>query len=338
MSSSPSSQQVERQVTDSKPSWRRSLVAFLLLTAVFNVSLFVGVLLIDPYSTGRFALTQNVDIATNHFRFSRVGIARDQRFNGALIGASSSHVLDPRVIGEQTGWRIAQLTVSGASAQEQLIVARAFDRHHQEQPTLLILVLDGWCGGSRRGNDADGPENVPAWLYEGSTSKYLAHILTPHSVETAVDRLLIWLGLEEPVTREDGHEVVPRSWPQRDLSTLSRPYDAQAASLQAPGLLARHLAGLAGDTRVMLVFGPQYAGAHPVAGSPADLSRKECKRQISELAASRPNTGYLDLLTENDISGNPEYFWDGAHYKYVAAKLVENAVVSEMRDQGIAVP
>jgi hypothetical protein len=333
-----SSQQSEPQVTAQTRTWRGSLTAFLLLTAVFNFGLYTSLLIIDPYSTGRFALTQRVDTASDDYRLSRVGIARDQRFNAALIGASSSHVLDPQVIGQATGWRVAQLTVNGATPDDQLIVARAFERHHQEQTILLIFALDWWCSSYWGEIQVDRPVNVPTWLYEGSTSEYLAHILFPDSLVAAARRLQIWFGLAEPAARDDGHKIVPDAWPQQDLSLISGPHDAPSNLHHGPEPLVRHIAGLASDTRVMLMFGPPYVRALPIEGSPADLSLTQCKRRFEDLAASRPNTGYLDLMTDNAITRNPDYFADGVHYWPAAAKLVEQALVAALKQQGLGAP
>src|SRR5262249_42867152 len=78
--------------------WHKWLVIFLSLSLAGSGMLYLAVVLIDPFSTGRFSLTQRIDIATKNKRLYSAGLVRDLRFNAALFGDSTSFALDPRTI------------------------------------------------------------------------------------------------------------------------------------------------------------------------------------------------------------------------------------------------
>ncbi len=113
-------------------AWRNWLWLVLSLGVAASVALWLAVVLIDPFSTGRFALTQRIDITTTNSRLADAALARDQRFNGAILGDSVAITLDPRVVTRGSNWRLAQLGLYAAGAAEVVAVASEFERHHRE--------------------------------------------------------------------------------------------------------------------------------------------------------------------------------------------------------------
>ena len=333
-----------RPINDSAPhtgaapgeaaAWRRWLAVLLLTTAVFGIVCYAGTVLIDPFSSGRFALTRRVDVASDNPRLYKIGISRDPRFDAAIFGSSTSDTLNPQAIGRATGWTIAQLGMAAALPPNQLMTARTFQRHHAGRATLQIHVLDAlWCRPGDPAAGAWGP--FPDWLFEGSDTEYLSRILFPEAFSAAVRRLGIWIGLAKPVHRDDGYAAGRR--PQLALAQPPRPTSGPAESEPMPALdlLAAHIAALPADTTPVFVFAPQFINALAAPGSQAERRLTACKARVQQIAASRPRSAYLDLMTDNEIARDPGNYTDDIHYTQAAAAKIEAAIADLLTRSGL---
>lgn len=323
--------------SDETPRWRRWLVAFGLTAAGLAAVVYAAVVLIDPYSTGRFSPVQRIDLASSNPRLVKGALVRDLRFDAAIFGSSTGYPLDPQNVGGPSGWRVAQLGIPAALPPSQLVVARAYQRFHAGQDTLQIYVLDHlWC---RAGDPAAGAWGAfPDWVYESSDAEYLSRILFPDGVATAVRRIGIWSGLVRPAARDDGF-ILPKltPMPRSTLNALVRPAAAPGdGSFPGLDMMAAHLAALPANVRVAFVFAPPYVTTLPVAGSPADARLKLCKARAQQLLARRTHTAFLDLMTENAISTDEKSFFDEVHYTPDTAARIASAVVEMLRQTGLA--
>jgi hypothetical protein len=315
-------------------AWRRWLAVLLLTTIVFGIACYAGTVLIDPFSTGRFALTQRVDVASDNPRLYKIGIARDPRFDAAIFGSSTSDTLNPQAIGRITGWTVAQLGMAAALPPNQLTTARAFQRYHAGRATLQIHVLDKlWCRPGDPAAGAWGP--FPDWLFEGSDTEYLSRILFPEAFSAAVRRVGIWIGLAKPVHRDDGYAAGKR--PQLKLAQPPRPTSGPAESEPMPALdlLAAHVAALPAEVIPAFVFAPEYVNALAAPGSQAERRLMACKARVRQIADSRPRSGYLDLMTDNEIARNPGNYTDDIHYTQAAAVRIEAAIAGLLTQRGL---
>lgn len=317
--------------------WRRWLATFLVTVGLPGVLLYVSVVLIDPFSTGRFALTQAIDIASHNPRLIKGAVARDPRFDAAVFGSSTGYPLDPQKIGAETGWTVAQLAVPAALPTNQLVVARAFQRPRQHHGNLQIHVLDAlWCRPSDP--DADPWGTFPNWIYESTGGEYLSRIFFPESVASSARRLAIWAGLAVPHFRSDGFVVaISKPIPRKKLMALARPTanPAPGAGFPALELLARHVARLPEGVSLAFVFAPPFVNTLPVTGSAADARLRDCKARVRQIADSRPNSAYLDLMAENAITREPENYFDELHYTPAAADAVAAAIVKVLKGNSI---
>jgi hypothetical protein len=314
--------------------WSIWLWTFLSLSVGCNILLYCAVVLIDPFSTGRFALTQRVDLATENTLLVRAGLVRDRQFDGAIIGASSGLFLDPINIAQGTRWRIAQLGAMAASPASQLTLARAFERYHPDVRTLEIFVLDAkWCRTVPAEEGQPGWPPFPTWLYEGSDREYLSRILFRESLEAAFVRIGIWLGYHEHLVRIDGYApwlLQHRRRPSDDpRPTGGPPADAPFPAIDA---LAAHIAAIASDNVVVLAFAPPYISQIPADRSIAAARLDTCKSRVQSIAAAHPNSAYLDLMTDNAITRSADNFGDPIHYTNDAARLVEGEIRQVMRE------
>src|SRR5690242_2227398 len=105
-------------VAGDAPRWRNWLWLTLSLAAAGSIMLWLAVVLIDPFSTGRFALTQRIDMTTTNARLGDAALVRDPRFNGAIFGDSVAATLDPRSAAGHSNWRLASLAIYAAGASE----------------------------------------------------------------------------------------------------------------------------------------------------------------------------------------------------------------------------
>jgi hypothetical protein len=320
--------------------WRQWLAAFLLTAGVLGAVLYTGVVLIDPFSTGRFSLTQSIDIASRNPRLIKGGVARDPRFDAAIFGSSTGYPLDPQKIGAESGWDVAQLAIPATLPPSQLLVARSFQHHHSGRANLQIYMLDQlWC---RPGDPSAGAWGAfPDWIYESSGAEYLSRIFFPEGVTAAARRLAIWAGLAAPPSRGDGFIATNLTpVPQGTLAALVRPSAASAPDDLFPALelLAAHIAPLPDDVRLAFVFAPPFVNTLPVAGSAADERLLACKARARQIARLRPSSAYLDLMTENAITREPANYFDELHYTPAAADAVASAIVDLLKGNSLAKP
>jgi hypothetical protein len=294
--------------------------------AATSIGLYLCVLLVDPFATGRFAITQRIDVATRVSRLAKAGIVRDQELNAAIFCSSMSLPLDPVAVGAGTAWRIAQLGIEAALPPNQLTVARAFERHHRSSTTLDIFILDIlWCRPGDPDTQASGP--FPTWLYESPDSEYLSRIFFPLAVQTAVVRIAIWLGLDSQRARPDGFVAIfPSDGDLRPAPpVVYRPVDAPPVDVGFPALdaLADHVARRPAASAVAFVFVPAYIAGLPEEGSAAARRLQACKDRVRNLAERRPNTAYLDFMIDSPLIRNPSNFTYDLHYRVEVAHWME---------------
>jgi hypothetical protein len=328
---------VDRSEAAPSPAWRAWLWVFLGTTLILFPVLYVTVLVVDPFSTGRFALTQRIDFTTRNIRMGRAGLVRDPQFNGIIVGSSSGLAIDPVRATAGTDWKLAQLAIPGALPPDQLTVARAFERRHLTGRTLFIFVLDSlWCRSGKPEAEPFGP--FPAWLYESTDMEYLRRILSPAAVEAAAKRVSIWLNLAPQAARVDGYApVFPRvkgDTMRAALSALQPESGGPSPDEPYPALdlLTEHLAALPAEASVLLMFAPVYINALPLPGSRADARLAACKEAVRRLAERRAGTSYLDLRTDNAMTRMLDDFHSAAHYGPKIASMVGDRIAVILRD------
>lgn len=134
------------QAPGEQDRWRMWLWSLVLSLVVGAGLLFVFVVVVDPFATGRFALTPRIDIATSEMNFMKPGVVRDPQFDSAVFGNSTAMRLDPQRLSNATGRHFVQLALAALGPEGQLVLARSFARYHHDRPSLLIFVLDDyWC-------------------------------------------------------------------------------------------------------------------------------------------------------------------------------------------------
>jgi len=307
--------------------WRSWLRQFLCIFVAALAATYLFVIVIDPFSTGRLALTQHIDRNSGNQFLSKVGLVRDPQFDGAIFGSSIAGALDPSHIGQLTDRNMVQLSFYGVKPKNTLIVARAYDRHHRGSATLQIFILDFmWCDQHFLSQSI-----FPDWLYEDSPlGEYLSRMFNPEAFSLAVRRIGMWLGLAEPQLPADGFApILPRHFDEqvarRALLATKPETDGLAPAAPFPAIdeLASHLTALDSRSSVLLVSLPIFVNALPPDGSAAALRVAACKERISSVAEQRPKTAYLDLQLDNAMARDVDGYSDWVHVRGSVARLVE---------------
>jgi hypothetical protein len=317
--------------------WRRWLMTCLATLAVSYAALFAAVVTLDPFSTGRLTPIERIDIAVPTRPYAAVGLARDPRFDAAIIGNSRALRIDPAVLTAATGTRFMQLAVYNVAPPDSLILMDAFRRSHRGPGGVFVLVLDWlWCDAKRgRGFGSE----LPRWLYQGSDLDYLRRLPSPLAVIGAARRALILAGLAGPAVRADGFD--PDGWnpPNRaqmrqDMESLRSPTEAPEIGEPFPYLddLAAQVTKLDTDAAVVLVFPPIYVGLLPAPNSNAEAKIGECKDRLRQIARSRPGTALVDLEVDSPLARDAGNFIDATHLADNAVGELDSAIVRAVRD------
>ena len=122
-----------------------------------GVILFAAVVIVDPYDSLIISPPlARVPITQNH-RFSYPALARNSRFDSAVIGTSTSRLLRPDKLQESLGGAFVNLSMNSATAYEQSRIFALFARHHHfRQPAPGSRDAAIWQECKRRLTDMAG--------------------------------------------------------------------------------------------------------------------------------------------------------------------------------------
>jgi hypothetical protein len=310
-------------------SWRRWIVAFCATFFGLGGLLFALLLLIDPYDSARFPTLGIAGIDDHNPRMANVSRGRDPAFGGAVFGNSTGQLIDPHRIGS-TGLSFTQMTVPATGPREQLAMMGWFASHHGRMGALILVADNSWCAQSP---DLQVTHPFPFWLY-GSDLDYLAHVLNSKSLDRAIWRVQLALGMRtrtDPVGYSDymagkQFKFVPQvPEPAEDLSRAKFP-------LQFPWLqrLRDQLARLPPEALVVIVMPPVYAPLLDPANSNGASVVIACKSKLEGLAAGMHRGVFLDFRIDNAITRDANNFADGVHYRNNVARVIEERIVAAL--------
>jgi hypothetical protein len=339
--------------------WRRFALAYLGVFAGVVGVVYVFIIAVDPYDSGRFpalglrglfdgrersgnaaadgAARSDAagfgDTDTSQ-RTGNVALGRSARFNAAIFGNSHGQLLSPQRLSQATGLDFVQLTVPGANVREQLAMLGWFMHHHAEARALVLALDERWCV-----TDPALPlrSPFPFWLYSDSNLVYLANALSTRTLRDSFRRLASAGGASIDGAGYSDYEA-GKAWsftpgkpppaegfPARDERPFRREPDF-------PGLilLDAMLAEVPAETRVVIVLPPQFYTQLPAAGTGGARFRDYCKWQIALRAARGAGSAFLDFLVDSAITRNPENFMDAEHYRTNVAETIEAEIAAAL--------
>src|SRR5687768_17031237 len=101
------------------PSWGKFTRTLVGTLAGLLIVLYAFIALIDPYDNVPFSPPIERPIMDINQRFMYPAVARSQRFDSAVIGTSTSRLLNPEKLDAVLGGRFANLAMNSATAWEQ---------------------------------------------------------------------------------------------------------------------------------------------------------------------------------------------------------------------------
>jgi hypothetical protein len=147
--------------------WRKWLATLLGVAAALTAVVYVGIVLIDPFSTGRLTPIKRIDVATSDTVFGHAARVRDPRYDAAVIGNSHAILIDPARLSDMTRMHIVQVATVATVPREQFMIARAFVRNHRKVAALIVVLDELSCQTSEK----TFPFYFPAFLFEDSDNR-----------------------------------------------------------------------------------------------------------------------------------------------------------------------
>lgn len=309
--------------------WQRLLVRYAAACVGLGVLLAAGLLALDPYDTGRFAVLGSRGVPDFGQRLAFASIARRPEVDIAILGNSTIQLLDPRRLSELTGRRVVSLAVPGTGPLEQLALARWFVRHHAGGTPMLVFGIDAsWCTTE---NPIPLTNPFPFWLYGRSRLDYALDLMRFQSLDAAWRKLLLLAGRGRAARPDGYHDYdTGHTWHEPEFpepmpaATAAAVRPASPGDFTAPSLLRELLARLPAADRVVLVIVPRHGSALPPEGSAAAETIGACKQAYRDIAGSRPGTRLLDFLVDDAMARQDDNFWDQIHYRGPVARAIED--------------
>jgi hypothetical protein len=320
-------------------AWDRCLKACIGTLGSGLLALFIFMILVDPYDSGRFGLLGIDGMTDRNTTTATVSRARDANFDSAVIGNSTSQLLDPVELSRATGLNFVQLRVNGASPGAELAVLDFFVRHHPGVRALAIVTDPSWCV-----HDSAEllPDTFPFWLYADSTLGYAARVLSWPAVEHAFQRLAIGLSLRErndPTGKFDPSDIQPPGV-FREINSPTEPRPAATAAdrdvFPEVSRLDDIVKKLPASVGVVVVVPPTFARFAPQAGTVLAAEREACNAALRQIVVGRPHSNFINYRVDNTLTRDAANFEDFIHYRPIISARVDAGIVLSLRDGAAA--
>ena len=315
------------------PRWRKWIGTFCAVLIGGIVVLYLTVVLVDPFSTGRFGIVGGTDVTISDKAWANAGRSRDPQFDFAIIGNSHAR-FEPNRLDAITGHRFVLLTAAGTGSKEQIAAARAFLRHHHGLPIGLLWVLDYYWCTTDESLPSRNPD-FPFWLYDSNNLEYLTSVFSSQAVQATFHRIGIRLLGAPPAGRADGYTpngVLPTDAMTRVIAA-TRPTHAPTSDTPFPSAdrMEAFLAQTGADVRLILMFTPNYISFIPEPETAAARRLAACKQRFKAMAEQRPHATFLDYMRDDDVARDPGNFLDATHARDPVFEMLEADIARAVR-------
>lgn len=323
--------------------WNQFLRITLGGLVVLLVSAFGFILMMNPYGHLPWHVFGKHVIMDINQRYQYPAIVRSGAFDSAVIGTSTSRLLDPDRLDAVFGGRFANLAMNDARAWEQYRLALLFVKKQPRTRVLLIGLDYVWCAADADVNRITA-RGFPEWLYDDKPWNDWLFLLNPRTLEFAGRLTAHRLGLKPARIPFNGFEVFvpPESsydpikvekliWNGRpkEIRPLVPAYAASAEDLHTwkfPALawLDEIFAATPADARRILAFMPVHIAAQPTPGSQEATREAACKARAADLGR-RHRAAVLDFRIHSSLTTRDDHYWDPLHYRLpIAQRLVDD--------------
>ena len=327
-------------------SWKTFVAVFVCMFAAATASVYMFILLTDPYGMVHFSLPLDRRIVSINQRYMYPQIVRSKKFNSLVVGTSTARLIDPEHLNGPFGVRFANLALNAGRAWEQSRMMELFQRE-VGAPKVLIVALDFvWCVANA---DRDRlVHGFPEWLYDDNPWNDYLYLLNAGTAEISVRLVGYQFGLYRERMQFDGFEVFTPPESRYDLARAqqdlwegrtpgTRPPGSEApaltegerAGLAFPALawLEASLARLPASSTPILAFTPVHVSAQPWPGSRDAAVENECKDRIVALAR-RHGATVIDWRIHSPITREDSNYWDRLHYRLPIAQRFTRELIA----------
>ena len=325
---------------DSHPNWPRFTRDTLTTLAVIGLAIIAFIAAVDPYGLRTAPGHPPGPIVDTAQRWSYPQIARGGAYDSAVLGSSTSRLLDPVALDAAFEARFANLAMNAATPDEQLRLAALFLAGRTAKVVLFGLDTT-WCAATPAARSAIP---FPDWLYEPEASFGVLRQVNVRSLEAAGKAALVEAGYGRAAIRADGYAVFTPpessydpSRAERHLASAVRdpgePADPPTAPMPALDRLGALLSRLPRKTQAILAFMPVNARLQGRDGTPAGAREAACKARAARLGAEH-GALVTDFRIPSPVTTQDTNYWDALHYRLpVAARIV--AGLKEARTTGV---
>ncbi len=334
-------------------AWRRFCVTLGGVALGVSAALYAAVLIVDPYDSIWFSPPFDRAPVPLNQRFSYPALAREARFDSAIIGTSTVRLLRPAKLDEALGGRFVNLSLNSGTAYEQWRILDLFARRHADARTVVLGIDIVWCT-VQESYEKFTSRPFPPWLYDENRWNDLLYVFNLPTLEEAGRQLAFLAGLRPMKYGRDGYMdfLPPKS--AYDLGRAQRaiygeggprrkapatPPVAPTAAERARWTYATHrllrdmLAALPERAEKVLVFVPYHHFHQAAPGSLAAARWDECKRRVTGIAAEFANTHVLDFMIASKITLRDENYWDVLHYSAEVADRIAELIARGLRER-----
>ncbi|WP_146220713.1 hypothetical protein [Gluconacetobacter entanii] len=269
-------------------------------------------------------------------RYTMGALARDGRFDAAMLGTSTARLIRPDMMGPLFGAHFVNLAMNNATAWEQDRLLEVFMQAHSA-PRVVMLDLDHvWC---LSGDDAArGPhEQWTEWVYSAPPWQRYGHMLDLYALQEAANQALYQLGLKADHAGADGYQSFVPDDATYDRARVSANFalwlsatpvaspTARVAAAPSLALLPRLLARIPADTLKIVWFPPVAREMKQHAGPARAMAIAQCRARIVADMDHVPNAIVVDFDIPGPIADVRDSFWDPLHYRTgVAARITRD--------------
>jgi hypothetical protein len=314
--------------SSSDGEWGGFVRTFLAAAMLLTAGLLALAFLVDPYDSGRSPLKLKIGVSPQGPRTAAASRGRDPAFAGAIFGNSHIQLVSPEQLAQQTGIPFVSLIAPATGPRESLVLLDWFLRQRKEQAKALVIGIDvRWCT-SDPALAIEKP--FPFWLFETSTTRYLAGLLRFDVIEETLRRLRYLTAKTPERARPDGYWDYEEGYEVQGfhidpirraklLESLDTSGGNATGSFPAAIALRQLLDRAAPDVPVVLVRPPNFVSALPAPGSPGARADVACRDAYVRFAAERPRTALVDWRVDRPENREPDNYFDHTHYRRTIA-------------------
>jgi hypothetical protein len=326
-------------ISSSEKVWKKTLIASLVTTLIMSALTMFVVATVDPYDVFSFSLSLDRQPIANKRGMSVAGLARKAQFDSAVIGSSTSHLLNPRDLDALLGGHFVSLAIWGGTAWEQWKAAGLFARHHPSTRTIVLGLDAFWCSGEIPPHRPS--EQFQEWMYRKTSLVDIRRLFHTSVLWDTLEQIDYILKLKISKTAANGFETFLPPDDRYDLKYVyTQIYGAEQPkpiplinNTEVAKLMLSHkypnliymkeiLGSFSTSTMKILMFSPMHVYLRNSNGVDTVAMYEGCKQAVVGLAQQYPNTLVIDFMIDSPLTRNDNNFWDGPHYNAKTGKKI----------------